>query len=786
MNEKLVSAATAILAKEGDSDELFRILFDESKQVTLSVIRRYTHATAEYEDILQETYIQVYKKIHMLQDSRKVQAWINRIAANIAIRTGMKQNSMMFTDLEDEDGQMPEVEDESGYYNPEQIVEQKEVARIVTEILDALPEDQRAALWMVYGQQVTIKEMAENLGISENTIKSRLYQGRQKLVARKSEFKKAGIELALVPISALVAMAFHENVYAASAGFAAGTSKAGSSGEKMAAVRKRAEKIEEKLKQTAKGAAKKIKESESLRKLSRIGGQCISKSITTLSGLSVGAKAIAAGSAVLVMAVGGTAVGFAGSGSYMDPIKEKINGYNHREYTVAVDTGVYYPEEVVKRINKLLKNDKGIDVSNKRRIWGIDKGDQYYTSLYVADAMTFDRVYGKDWKITYNKVSTKKVTEKELKQIRQYYENNTDLLYPKSQIMYMFNWEEDEKEKLDVYLAKLKVTKAYHMELDMKIEGSNGSGKGTAEVVVVKYGNEWVLYSEKSEDLVFTLDFYKVNEDAEELDSVEETDAITEPQMSEKQQENETSETSQEELQPLQLNQEGNEYDNERNRAAIAAYQDALLHRPELQPTEDTSSESFAVMDADSDGVMEAVVFLHDGRWGVQIYTLTYSSELKINETFEDAQGDLAVLPGGNRIITVGTVRDWHTGTLFDFSDTMLQKLDAYKIRDESEFTLDSQRDDNKVGVQKMYQWLANADFCTQVALTEENIQRYLSGTGELTGMTRLDENDYGRLVVRHPFEKTPEWDGGREICSVEQYQMGEEMSLGEVTENNE
>lgn len=129
----------------------------------------------------------------------------------------MKKKPMMFSELADEEGNIPDFEDESGRFSPEIITGRQALSQIVDEILSTLSEDQRTALWMVYGQKITIREMAENLGISENTIKSRLFQGRKKLMERKGDFRKLGVELTIIPISAIISCAFEDTVYAAAA-----------------------------------------------------------------------------------------------------------------------------------------------------------------------------------------------------------------------------------------------------------------------------------------------------------------------------------------------------------------------------------------------------------------------------------------------------------------------------------------------------------------------------------------------------------------------------------------
>ena len=217
----------AVKGAKAHDDEAFQVLYEKTKRVALAVIKRYCDVSGDYEDILQETYLRVYQSIGQLTQEDKVQAWINRIAANTAIRHNMKKRPQLFSELADEEGNIPEFRDERQEAEPEIVADRKAVSGIVLQVMEELPEDQRDALWMVYGQKVTIREMAVSLGISENTIKSRLYQGRKKLLARREDFRKLGIELNIIPISVLVALAFREEVYAAvEIGAGAGTAAA--------------------------------------------------------------------------------------------------------------------------------------------------------------------------------------------------------------------------------------------------------------------------------------------------------------------------------------------------------------------------------------------------------------------------------------------------------------------------------------------------------------------------------------------------------------------------------
>ena len=98
----------AVKGAKAHDDEAFQVLYEKTKRVALAVIKRYCDVSGDYEDILQETYLRVYQSIGQLTQEDKVQAWINRIAANTAIRHNMKKRPQLFSELADEEGNIPE------------------------------------------------------------------------------------------------------------------------------------------------------------------------------------------------------------------------------------------------------------------------------------------------------------------------------------------------------------------------------------------------------------------------------------------------------------------------------------------------------------------------------------------------------------------------------------------------------------------------------------------------------------------------------------------------------
>lgn len=215
--DELIKAVKDLQA--GDADA-FQIIYEQTYRKTLAHIRRYCDDEDQCEDFLQETYMQLYKNINQLENPEALQGWLNTTAKRLVGRRAEKDKKMptrTFSAISAEEGQEVDFEDEREESNPELISDRKAVAEIVNHILEMLPKEQREALMMVYCQKVTIKELAAQLNLSENTIKSRLLQGRRKLTEHKADFRRLGIELPAVGIATLIAVTYRENLAAQAA-----------------------------------------------------------------------------------------------------------------------------------------------------------------------------------------------------------------------------------------------------------------------------------------------------------------------------------------------------------------------------------------------------------------------------------------------------------------------------------------------------------------------------------------------------------------------------------------
>ena len=138
------------------------------------------------EDITQETFLQVYQKLETLEDPTRFPGWLYVIADRLCI-AWLRRNQRHTEPLEDTDISEVETEAYSQYIATEHAKTFADARRdLVEELLAKLKEGNRTVITLHYLEGMTYAEISNFLGVSENTIKSRLRRARQQL--KKYEF----------------------------------------------------------------------------------------------------------------------------------------------------------------------------------------------------------------------------------------------------------------------------------------------------------------------------------------------------------------------------------------------------------------------------------------------------------------------------------------------------------------------------------------------------------------------------------------------------------------------
>ena len=133
------------------------------------------------EDITQDTFLQAYKKLSTLKNHNQFAGWLYVIADRLCIDWSRKRK---LTTQSLEDTPVEEIERASYTHH---VSEQREAERterhreLVKKLLAKLPESERTVVTLYYLGEMTTREIGKFLGVSVDTIKSRLRRGRKRL-----------------------------------------------------------------------------------------------------------------------------------------------------------------------------------------------------------------------------------------------------------------------------------------------------------------------------------------------------------------------------------------------------------------------------------------------------------------------------------------------------------------------------------------------------------------------------------------------------------------------------
>ncbi len=133
------------------------------------------------EDITQETFLQVYQKLETLDDPTLFSQWLYAIANRLCI-AWFRKNRLQTEPIEEVCILGIETEPYSRYVASEHAKIAAEAQRdLVEKLLAKLKESDRKVITLHYFEEMTSSEISEFLGVSENTIKSRIRRARQQL-----------------------------------------------------------------------------------------------------------------------------------------------------------------------------------------------------------------------------------------------------------------------------------------------------------------------------------------------------------------------------------------------------------------------------------------------------------------------------------------------------------------------------------------------------------------------------------------------------------------------------
>ena len=191
-------ATQAVVGIPGSEEKLIRAGQRGDHQAVETLFRRYERPlfqtalrvlgnTEDAEDALQDGLLSAYRNLKRFEGRSQFSTWLTRIVINAALmrRRSARARPAVSLDEPPRENELPAAERfaDDGL-TPEQVFANTEIREMLSENLDQLSPLLRTAFVLREVQGYSTGEAAKKLGVTENTLKARLWRARHQLAER--------------------------------------------------------------------------------------------------------------------------------------------------------------------------------------------------------------------------------------------------------------------------------------------------------------------------------------------------------------------------------------------------------------------------------------------------------------------------------------------------------------------------------------------------------------------------------------------------------------------------
>ena len=161
------------LIAQGDRDAM-KVLFARHNVKVFRFLMRFVDSEATAEDLVSEVFIEVWRNAGQFAARSQVSTWLLAIARHKALSALRRRST------EELDEEVLEfIEDPSD--TPEAALQKTERSEILRECLTQLSPAHREIIDLVYYHERTIDDVAEIIGVPQNTVKTRMFYARKRI-----------------------------------------------------------------------------------------------------------------------------------------------------------------------------------------------------------------------------------------------------------------------------------------------------------------------------------------------------------------------------------------------------------------------------------------------------------------------------------------------------------------------------------------------------------------------------------------------------------------------------
>jgi RNA polymerase sigma-70 factor (ECF subfamily) len=174
--------------REGDA-AAFETLFRRWAGPLLRYLERILRDAGVAEELVQEAFLRVHRARASYRPEARFSTWLYRIGTNLA-RNELRRPARRATHARsDDDDALADAALAAGDPASDDVADARRELGAVDRALGALPESQRAALWLVAVEGLSYAEVAEALETSESAVKALVHRARRAVAERIAEEK---------------------------------------------------------------------------------------------------------------------------------------------------------------------------------------------------------------------------------------------------------------------------------------------------------------------------------------------------------------------------------------------------------------------------------------------------------------------------------------------------------------------------------------------------------------------------------------------------------------------
>ncbi|MSR60465.1 MAG: sigma-70 family RNA polymerase sigma factor [Planctomycetaceae bacterium] len=181
--EPLTDDDQLMIAIQGGDSLAFETLVARHQQPLISFFFSNTRDIQFSEDLTQETLLRVYDQAWDYLPTGRFRGWMYRIARNLLIdNIRRRSHDALVKSIRGTGDEQCVLAGLAGdVFSPDEVADQREMAQLVDELLQELPEEQRLTFTLHHFADLSLPEVAEILHANTATTKSRLRLAREKL-----------------------------------------------------------------------------------------------------------------------------------------------------------------------------------------------------------------------------------------------------------------------------------------------------------------------------------------------------------------------------------------------------------------------------------------------------------------------------------------------------------------------------------------------------------------------------------------------------------------------------